>query len=403
LRIRELSIETQRQAPSNARTAGFAWLNRAGYLTRLGEPTLLGQQSIARLKELSQTDDFFARLAIPVIQAEEGEIFFAIATGGAEVLRCPSCNYAARREIARFKKTVFSTEAPLPPEKIATPDCSTIESLAAFLGIPKERTAKALMFTRPTDGMFVFVVVRGDMQLSQEKLVKLVGPVRPATAEEITASGAVAGYASPIGLQDALIAVDDLIQDSSNLAAGANESGYHLKNVNYGRDYRAEFVADLALAGAGDPCPNCEGELKSVNAEILGDGSGFHFNAILLALAEVHHDDQGLTLPSAAAPFDVYLMNIPGKELDTGAAAEKLYEQLQKAGISVLYDDRAERAGVKFNDADLIGPPLRLTVGEKNLRAGMVELKPRQSAQNQPVALAEILPQIRKILGKATG
>jgi prolyl-tRNA synthetase len=403
LRYRELSIETQRQAPSNARTAGFAWLNRAGYLTRLGEPTRLGQQSIARLKESSRTSDFLARLAIPVIRGEEGEVFFAVPTGSAEVLQCPACNYAARREIARFKKQIFSTEEPLPPEKVATPGCNTIESLATFLGIPKERTAKALMFTRPADGKFVFVVMRGDLQLSQSKLVKRVGPVRPATAEEIAAVGAAPGYASPIGLKDALVAVDDLIPGSPNLAAGANESGYHLKNVNYGRDYRAEIVADLALAGAGDTCPNCTGGLKSVDAEMLADGSGYDFNAILTAMAEVHHDDAGLTLPAAAAPFDVYLMNLPGKELDTDASAEELYADLQREGISVLYDDRDERAGVKFNDADLIGPPLRVTVGEKNLRAGMVELKPRQAVQNQPVAIVEILPQIRNILGKATG
>ncbi len=403
MRYRELSIETQRQAPSNARTAGFAWLHRAGYLTRLGEPTRLGQQSIARLRESSRTDEFLARLALPVIRAEDGGIFFAVPTGSAEVLQCPACNYAARREIARFKKQIFSTEKPLPPEKIATPDCSTIESLAAFLGIPKERTAKALMFTRPADGKFVFVVMRGDMQLSETKLVKLTGPVRPATAQEIAAVGAAPGYASPVGLKDALIAVDDLIPGSPNLAAGANESGYHLKNVNYGRDYRAEVVADLALAGAGDPCPNCAGELKSVSAKMLVDGSGYDFNAILTAMAEVHHDEAGLTLPSAAAPFDVYLMYLPGKEMDTSAAAEELYANLQNAGISVLYDDRDERAGVKFNDADLIGPPLRVTVGEKNLREGMVELKPRQAVQNQPVAIVEILPQIRKILGKAAG
>ncbi len=144
---------------------------------------------------------------------------------------------------------------------------------------------------------------------------------------------------------------------SSNLAAGANEPGYHLKNTNYGRDYSAEVVADVVQAGAGDACPNCGTPLNSPNAELLADETGFYYENILAALAEVHHDDKGLTLPASAAPFDVYLMQLPGKEMDTKAKAEELYSSLQSAGISVLFDDRAERAGVKFNDADLIGCP----------------------------------------------
>lgn len=390
MRYRELFIETQRQAPANARTAGFAWLSRAGYLTRQGEPTRLGQQALTRLKSLARSTDFFARLALPIIETEDGGKFFAISAGGFEILQCSTGDYAARRELARFRKPMLLPEDPQPLERIPTPDCDTIESLAAYLGVPSKRTAKALMFTRPADGRFIFVVVRGDMQLSHTKLEALTGPVRPATGEEIAASGAAAGYASPVGLRGVLVAVDDVIPDSVNLVAGANQAGYHLRNVNYGRDFTAAIMTDLAMAGPGDACPNCSGRLVSIKAELLSDGSSHHFDAILTALAEVHHDDRGLTLPSAAAPFDVYLMNVPGKELDTRTVAEELYAGLESAGLAVLYDDRDERAGVKFNDADLIGPPLRLTVGEKNLREGLVEVKARTAGENRLLRIDEI-------------
>jgi prolyl-tRNA synthetase len=399
MRTRDLKIETQRQTPSNARTEGFAYLVRAGYITREGEPTPLGQQALTRLQELAKgSGDPFVELGLPVIQSEIQEIFFSIPTGGVEILQCPACHYAARRETARFKKQALTSEPALPLEKVLTPECNTIEALANFLGIPKEKTAKALMFTRLSDGKFVFAAVRGDMQLSEAKLKKLVGETRPATAEEIAKSGAAAGYASPMGLENALIVVDDLIKQSANLVAGANEPGYHLKNTNYGRDYLAEVEADVVMANAGSACPNCGTALAADQVEVLKDETGFTFENILKALAEVHHDDKGLTLPASAAPFDVYLMQLPGKEIDTQAKAEEIYMTLQSAGIRVLFDDRAERAGVKFNDADLIGLPIRITVGEKTLKAGMVELKPRKSMENKLVHPDELTRTIQSLL-----
>ncbi len=314
-----------------------------------------------------------------------------------EVIHCPSCGYTSRREIAQFKKVPFSKEEQVPIEKVLTPDCHTIESLANFLGVPKEKTAKALMFTRLADGKFIFVVVRGDMQLSEVKLKKLIGDFRLATSEEIAKAGAAAGYASSIGLKDALIVVDDLIPQSPNLVAGANEAGYHLKNTNYGRDYTAEIVADVVMANAGDPCLNCGSKLDLVNAELLAEGNDYQFENILYALAETHHDDKGLTFPKSVAPFDVYLMNVPGKEMDTRSKAEEIYNMLQNAGISVLFDDRDERAGVKFNDADLIGCPIRITVGEKNLKEGMVELKPRKEKENRLVRIENLFAEIKNI------
>ena len=278
-----------------------------------------------------------------------------------------------------------------------TPECHTIEALADFLSMPKEKTAKALMYTRPADNRFIFVVVRGDMQLSEAKLKKQVGDVRPATVEEIERSGAAAGYASPIGLKDALIVVDDLIPQSQNLVAGANEPGYHLKNTNYGRDYSAEVIADLVQAKAGDACKNCGNPLSVLSAICLATRKEYDLQNILLALAETYHDAKGLTFPHPAAPFDVYLMHVPGKEMDTRAKAEEIYQTLQNEGISVLFDDRDERAGVKFNDADLIGCPIRLTAGEKALKEGMVELKPRKEKDNQLAPLETIAQRIKSL------
>lgn len=399
MRFRELNIQTQRQAPSNARTEGFAFLARAGYVTRESAPTILGEQVLKRLEALSQKSEsaFFDELALPVIRTAS-ETFFSISTGDIEILHCSSCHYAERRGLARVRKQASPAEGALPLEKVATPDCHTIEALADYLHLSKEKTAKALMYTRTSDGKFVFVVVRGDMQLSQDKLRSQVGDARPATPQEISASGAEAGYASPIGLKDSLILADDLIPASANLVAGANEAGYHLKNTNYGRDYSAEIVADLTLANPGDACPNCGAHLELAEGNLLADGNGLYFEDVLSALAEVHHDDRGLAFPPPAAPFDVYLMHIPGKELNTRDAAEDLYAGLQDKGLLVLFDDRDERAGVKFNDADLVGLPVRVTAGEKNLKAGMVELKPRKDTDKQLVSTTDLARTIQILL-----
>jgi prolyl-tRNA synthetase len=389
MKYRDLNIQTQREAPNNARTEGFAFLVRAGYLTHENVATQFGEYALNHLHNLSSEPSFIETLSLPTV-GNENEIFFPIASGSIEVAHCPSCKYTERLELAQFAKVPLPREDKLPLEKVSTPDCHTIEALASYLNVPKEKTAKALMYTRLVDNQFIFVVVRGDMQLSEAKLKNHVGDVRVATAEEIEKSGAAAGYASPIGLRNRLIAVDDLIPQSQNLVAGANEEGYHLKNTNYGRDYSAEIVEDLVQARAGDACKNCGNLLTVVSTIVLATRNKFNAQNILLALAETYHDAKGLTLPHPAAPFDVYLMHVPGKELDTGARANEIYATLQNAGIPVLFDDRDERAGVKFNDADLIGCPIRLTVGEKALKEGMVELKPRKEKDNRLVHLSKL-------------
>jgi prolyl-tRNA synthetase len=397
MKYRDLNIQTQRDAPNNARTEGFAFLVRAGYLTRENSPTQLGEVALKHLRNLSSEPTFLSQLSLPII-GNGDESFLPIASGPIEVAHCLSCNYTERLTLARFLKTPLPREDELPLEKVLTPECHTIEALANFLSVPKEKTAKALMYTRLSDDRFIFVVVRGDMQLSEAKLKQHVGEVRAATAEEIERAGAAAGYASPIRLKNAMIIVDDLIPLSQNLVAGANETGYHFKNTNYGREYSAELVEDLIQARAGDPCINCGTPLSVLAVLSLATRSEYDFQNILLALAETYHDGRGLTLPHPVAPFEVYLMQVPGKEMDTRAKAEEIYNNLKNAAIDALFDDRDERAGVKFNDADLIGFPIRITVGEKGLKDGMVELKPRQEKDNQLVPFDQIIEKTKSIL-----
>jgi prolyl-tRNA synthetase len=396
MRYAQIPIQTHREPPAHARSAGQGFLIRAGYVSHGGDLLPLGNLVIQRLRNLSADPSFLFRLGLPLFSGKS-DIFYPTAIGDTEVLHCPGCGFACRQELAPVKKAVFSTEPPAALERVLTPGCPTIESLAAFLQIPQQKTAKALMFIRKADHQFVFVVIRGDMTLSQAKLTALVGETRLAAEDEIRAVGAVPGYASPLGLKNALIVVDDLIPDSPNLVAGANQAGYHVKNVNYGRDYTAEIVADLTLAVPGDPCAACGTPLEAHKAWVLASDGVFDYENILSALAETYHDDKGLTLPACAAPFDIYLMHVPGKTLDTLPAAEELYRTLTESGLSVLFDDRNERAGVKFNDADLIGCPIRITVGERGLQNQMVELKKRVAAAIQQVALHDVVATVRLV------
>lgn len=408
MKYRDLQIQTQRKPPSKNIEDGVDLLYRAGYLFNYPDDILppLGSRVYSRVRELDAVkktiEGFFDELKLSILESEQDGLFFVNQKHGETLLKCSSCNYIALDETAKLGKKVFSKESPKPLKKIRTPDSDTIESLANYLKIPKEKTAKALMFQRISDQKFIFVVIRGDMFLSEAKLRNLVGELKQATYDDVVRAGATPGYASPIGLKDALIIVDDLIAKSPNLVAGANDPGYHLLNVNYGRDYQAEIINDIVQAKPGHPCPNCDGILEATKglmvAQINEHIADLNYYNILLALAESHHDEHGLTLPNPAAPFDVYLMHIPGKELDTHGKAEEIYNSLQNAGISVLFDDRDERAGVKFNDADLIGCPIRVTVGEKGLKEGMVELKPRKAQEKELVLVEEIVEKIRSIL-----
>jgi prolyl-tRNA synthetase len=361
------------------------------------------------------------------------EYMYLTPIGEDTLVLCDKCGYRANRQIAIFKKEVPAKEEAAALEKVATPHVATIEALAEFLKVPKSKTAKAVFMTAKfKDGeqeseKLVFAVVRGDMDVNETKLANVIKSVelRPAHEEEIRAIGAVAGYASPIGLKGALVVVDDLVPESANLVAGANEEGFHYTGVNYGRDWQADIVADIVVAGDGHACPQCGSTLRTSRGVEVGNifklgtrytaalganyldengkeqpivmGSyGIGSGRMLACAAEEHHDDKGLMLPITIAPFEVHLLNLRGGEV----GARKLYEDLQMAGLDVLFDDRDETPGVKFNDADLIGLPIRLTVSERSLKEGGVELKLRRDADKRIVAQGGVVQEVVRLVGE---
>jgi prolyl-tRNA synthetase len=356
--------------------------------------------------------------------------FMALSTYGEDiVLICPECGYADNREVATFQRDAPTGEAPLPMEEIETPNTTTIQALAEFLNIPLAKTAKAV-FYKGDSGRFVFAVIRGDLDVNETKLRKASGETgfTPATVEEIRTIGAEPGYGSPVGVQDALIVIDESVRDTPNLVAGANRAGWHVRNTNPGRDYKPNVVGDIASAEAGFPCPRCGAPLtaeraievgnifklgtrysKALGAEYLdaegvshpifmgsyGIGSG----RVSATVVEQHHDDRGIVWPVTIAPYEVSLLWIGGADdTEPQEAADRLYDELTQAGIEVLYDDRAERAGVKFNDADLIGNPVRVSVSLRTLGKGEAEIKPRSSDEAVFVPLAEVVPTVRGML-----
>lgn len=386
--------------------------------------------------------NIFQRCGLPVIavRSDTGmmggrlahEYMFLTPVGEDTLILCDACGYSANRQIATFRKPAPAAEPPAPLEKIATPDTTTIEALARLLNVAAAQTAKAVFMVATVAGapgggaaeQFVFAVVRGDMELNETKLANAVRAraLRPAVEAEIRAVGAVPGYGSPVGVRGCLVVVDDLIPNAPNLVAGANVDGYHLKNVNYGRDYSAHIVADIAAAREGDACPACGARLRAARGVEVGnifqlgtrysgalgavfvdrDGQpqpvimgsyGIGVTRTLACIAEAHHDEHGLRWPVTVAPYDVHLVALPGDE--AARVADALYAELWAGGIAALYDDRDERAGVKFNDADLIGLPLRVTVSARALAQGGVEFKRRADDARAIVALDDVLPRVR--------
>ncbi|NMC55572.1 MAG: proline--tRNA ligase [Chloroflexi bacterium] len=364
--------------------------------------------------------NIFHRCGLPVVAVKSDtgmmggklahEFMYLAPIGEDTLIHCESCGYIANRQIASFRKAAAAPEEPRPLEKIATPGTKTIRDLAALLNIPEAKTAKAVFMVatiteEETDrDVLVFAVVRGDLDVNETKLTNAVKAkdLRPARDEEIRAIGAEPGYASPIGLKGALIVVDDSVASSPNLVAGANEDGFHLGNVNYGRDFSADIVTDIAVAEEGYACPDCGAPLRASRGVEVGNifklgtrysdalgcvytdaegkerpvimGSyGIGVGRLMACAAEEHHDEYGLIWPISIAPYQVHLVSIFGNDAD----ADSVYQRLTAAGIEVLYDDRNERPGVKFNDADLIGIPLRVTVSQRSLEAGGLEFKRR--------------------------
>lgn len=385
------------------------------------------------------------RLEPVIVQGDPGLIggkdsheFMLLSDAGEDqVALCESCRYAANREIAKkFKAPVNPTEPMLPLEEVATPECESIQALAEFLKITPARTAKAVFYiANETD--FIFALIRGDLEVSETKLANAVGArtLHSATEAEIRSIGAVPGYASPIGLPKqsvVKIVVDDSVINERNLVSGANKEGFHVKNVNYGRDFRADIITDIALVREGDPCPNCRSPLILKNAIELGhifklstryseamgakilaqDGSerflvmgcyGIGIGRLMAAVAEAHHDEKGIIWPEEIAPFHIALLVLNTDRAEQTELAEKLYALLHAAGFEVLYDDRAESAGVKFNDADLIGVPYRMVIGSRSITNKTIELKRRRDGAKRELSYAQGLDALVQALKADVG
>ena len=362
--------------------------------------------------------NIFRRCGIPavMIEADSGaiggkdshEFIMPSAIGEDTFIQCPDCGYAANAERAAFQRPPAPTSYPLPVEDVHTPGLKTIADLVDFLGITPEQTLKAVFYV--ADGRMVFVSIRGDLEVNEIKLKRLLGAteLHHASDEEVESAGLVAGSASAVGLTGMKSVADESIYVGANFAAGANRPDWHLKNVNAPRDFVPDIVGDVALAQAGYRCVHCGGRFiaergvevghvfklgtffsESLNATFLSpDGSlqpaimgcyGIGIGRLLAAVIEHNHDERGMRLPASVAPFQVYLAALNAEDANVAAAADEVYRRLTEAGFETLYDDRAESAGVKFNDADLFGFPVRVVVSPRNIRDGNAEVKRRDA------------------------
>jgi prolyl-tRNA synthetase len=352
--------------------------------------------------------------------------FFAHPAGDEDLVRCIKCSYAAERSWATTAWPDPPEEAALPAEEIETPGCDTIAALAEFLGIPASQTLKMVFYS--VQGRVTCAVIRGDRSVDEQKLARVLGTDQYYTSleEELAAIGAVGGYASPIGLDQKRVRVvaDPSVRSGRNFVSGANRPDYHIRNVNLPRDFAPGEWADLAQIGEGDVCPHCGASLQVGPAFALAHGIEpapctpeaeyldpegraqplwmaswwLDVGRLLAAVVEAHHDDYGIIWPAACSPFDVHLVALDVRQEAVAARAEALYERLTVDGYDVLYDDQNASAGVKFNDADLIGLPLRLTVSKRSLKEGLIEAKWRNRSERLAVdesGLAVELAQLR--------
>jgi prolyl-tRNA synthetase len=332
-------------------------------------------------------------------------------TGEDAIVSCGECAYAANIERAEIGSIAEATkEKPKKMERVQTPGRRSVEEVTAFLEIPPQQLVKTIIFE--TGQGAIAALVRGDHEINEAKLRRHLGVMELEMAgDEVVAdvTHAPKGFAGPVGL-DLRIVADYALQGMRNVVTGANELDTHLINVNLGRDFQVDEFADIRLAQEGDPCPRCPGRLqisrgievghifklgekysKAMGATYLDlEGKertlvmgcyGIGVGRTAAAAIEQNHDEHGIILPIAIAPFHVLLLPVNNKDAQIMGAAEDLYQDLLAKGIEVLLDDRDERPGVKFKDADVIGIPLRLTVGEKNLKQGKVEIKERKSGE----------------------
>lgn len=384
----------------------------------------------------------FARCSLPVlpVEAESGPIggdasheFMIPADNGEDsVVRSSTGAYAAnleRAETGRKAAPIQTADNPAPLQKVLTPKASSIEAISKFLKISPTQLIKTLIYK--ADDRPVAVLIRGDHEANENKIrrvlnAKVVGLADNATIEQVT--GAPTGFAGPVGIKCDVIADHDvaLIKDA---ATGANELDHHLTGVNVGRDYQLTTTYDLRNAQAGDPCPRSDGTLEvvhgievghvfklgtkysvSLGAEFVDEKEerhpmimgcyGIGVNRIIAGLAETSHDANGLIWPLAIAPYHVLVIPLNVTEPEVMQLSERIYSELQAAGLDVLLDDRDARPGFKFKDADLIGIPLRVIIGGKGLKEGLVEVKWRTDAEATKVPLAEAVAAVNRLVAE---
>lgn len=369
-------------------------------------------------------------LTFRVVEADNGAIggsasheFCALSeVGESEIGYCETCDIAATTERFECKDDPEETEEMLQPEDKLTPDCKTIQEVADFLGLPTRKTLKALMYK--AEGKYIIAFIRGDRELNETKLINAIGvpehALEFAEESELEALGCVGGFTGPVGLKNCTVVVDSEVVGMKNLCAGANKEGYHTINLNYGRDYTGDIVCDLKMVKEGYTCPKCGGTVKLARGTEVGQifklGTkysesmhvvyrdenmqeqlmvmgcyGIGITRTPAAVVEEHHDEDGIIWPVSLAPYHVIVTVVNIEDEAQMKVGEEIHNALEAAGIEVLLDDRDERAGVKFKDADLIGFPVRITVGKK-AGEGVVEYKLRkekevlEKAQDQAVA-----------------
>jgi len=341
---------------------------------------------------------------------------------------CSECGSAANLDVAEFKRDIGDSEPEKEPHDVATPGCKTISELANFLDIPKSKTLKAVFYATKK-GELIMAIIRGDLEINELKLgMNIKDKFRPASDEELIAAGIVPGYASPIGVKNLRVLADLSIQTKSNFVAGANKEGFHRLNVNYPRDFKVDELGDFALAKSGYECKHCGSVLKKrpcmkvahlckVGAyfgEMLGatfldekgqekplimGTYGIDTSRLMATIIEAHHDQQGILWPASVAPFQIHLIALKLQDRELAETSEKLFNELQELGYEVLFDDRIETPGVKFNDADLIGIPIRLVISPRNLKQNGIELSLRhQPNERKIIQFDELYDEIKKII-----
>ena len=354
------------------------------------------------------------------VEADSGAIggsgsheFMVIAESGeAEIVYCTECDYAANVEKAEMHVIEAADEAELERAEVETPNCKTIAEVCAFLNLPVEKSVKAVAY-RSEKGL-ILCFVRGDHEVNEVKVINTCNVLEVEMADEslLVENGTCGGYMGPVGIdpEKVMVVVDHSVMQMHNFCCGANKEGYHMVNVNSGRDFTPTFVADIRLIQEGDPCPHCGGKVAkargievgqvfklftkysaAMNCTFLDENGkenpmvmgcyGIGVSRTMAACIEQNNDKDGMIWPVAIAPYEVLVVPVNTKDEASTAKAEEIYEVLKKAGVEAVIDDRNERPGVKFKDADLIGYPLRVVVGPKTLAEGNIEVKARKTGE----------------------